>query len=113
MRKKVVRKVAGCLLIACVYVPIIGFSVWKNGFSDTLFSLLLCVVIVVTLNFGIQLLCRTDDKKGEPEEDHYYTRETIRMMRSIKNEKILRCIYIFVSDIIKEIKEDAKTHEQK
>lgn len=111
MRKKVFRKVAGCLLIACVYVPIIGFSVWKNGFSDALFGLLLCVVIVVILNFGVLLLCQTDDKMGEPEEDHYYTRETIKMMRSIRNERILRCIYIFVKDIIKDIREDAKGHE--
>lgn len=113
MKKKVVRKVVGVLLIACVYFPIIAYGIWKNGLFSNFISLLSCLAVTTILYLGVRLLCRPDSKENEPEKENYYTRAVQEIMQGIKNEKILRCIYIFAKDIENEIKEDAKGHEQK
>lgn len=46
-------------------------------------------------------------------EKKYYRDKITELVEKIDNPKILRCIYIFVSDIMEEIKSDSKKEDRK
>lgn len=46
-------------------------------------------------------------------EEDYYKQKITELVEKIENPKILRCIYIFVSDIMEEIKADSGKEDGK
>ena len=56
---------------------------------------------------------KVQDKVQESvSEKEYYRQKIIEMVGKVENARILRCIYVFVSDIMSEIKQDLRKEEK-